>query len=112
MKLKNLIDKKHTMESVKQRLEEKKEAIATSPNTNMTLHYDADFKNVGEEGNPEFSFTISISSTGGKEFFRGVGDSEESAKLAEGVKLELRRALRKFDKHVLYILEKYKLQTR
>ena len=78
----------------------------------MTLHCDSDFKNVGEEGNPEFSFTISVSSTGGKEFFRGVGDSEESAKLAEGVKLELRRALRKFDKHVQYIINKYKLQAR
>lgn len=104
MKLKKLLEM--------QRLEEKKEAIATSPNTNMTLHYDSDFKNVGDEGRPEFSCTISVSSTGGKEYFRGVGDGEESAKLAEGVKLELRRALRKFDKHVLYIKEKYKLQTR
>lgn len=104
MKLSKLLEK--------QKLNEKKEAIATSPSTNMTLHYDSDFKNVGEEGNPEFSFTISVSSTGGKEFFRGVGDSEESAKLAEGVKLELRRALRKFDKHVQYIINKYKLQAR
>lgn len=104
MKLKKLLET--------QRLEEKKQAIATSPNTNMTLHYDANFKQVGEAGNPEFSFTISISSTGGKEFFRGVSDSEESAKLAEGVRLELRRALRKFDKHVQFIADKYKLQTR
>ena len=104
MKLSKLLEK--------QKLNEKKEAIATSPSTNMTLHCDSDFKNVGEEGNPEFSFTISVSSTGGKEFFRGVGDSEESAKLAEGVKLELRRALRKFDKHVQYIINKYKLQAR
>jgi hypothetical protein len=104
MKLSKLLEK--------QKLNEKKEAIASSPNTNMTLHYDSDFKNVGEEGNPEFSFTISISSTGGKEFFRGVGDSEESAKLAQGVKLELRRALRKFDKHVQYIISKYKVQPR
>jgi hypothetical protein len=104
MKLSKLLEK--------QKLNEKKEAIATSPSTNMTLHYDSEFKNVGEEGNPEFSFTISVSSTGGKEFFRGVGDSEESAKLAEGVKLELRRALRKFDKHVQYIINKYKLQAR
>lgn len=104
MKLKKLLEK--------QRLEEKKQAIATSSNTNMTLHYDSEFKNVGEEGNPEFSCTISISSTGGKEFFRGVGDTEESAKLAEGVKLELRRALRKFDRHVQHIVDKYKLQTR
>lgn len=104
MKLKNLLEK--------QKLEEKKEAIATSPSTNMTLHYDSMFKNVGEDGRPEFSFTVSISSTGGKEFFRGVADTEESAKLAEGVRLELRRALRKFDKHVQYVLEKYKIQAR
>lgn len=104
MKLKKLLEK--------QKLEEKKEAIATSPNTNMTLHYDSDFTNVGEQGTPEFSFTISISSTGGKQFFRGVGDSEESAKLAEGVRLELRRALRRFDKNVQIIINKYKLQSK
>lgn len=104
MKLKKLLEK--------QKLEEKKEAIATSPNTNVTMHYDSDFKNVGEEGKPEFSFTISVSSTGGKEFFRSISDSEESAKLAEGVKLELRRALRKFDSRIAYILEKYNLQAR
>jgi len=104
MKLKKLMPK--------QRLEEKKEAIATSPNTNMTLHYDSDFKAVGENGTPEFSFTISISSTGGKEFFRGISDKEEGAKLAEGAKLELRRALRKFDRNIQYVLDKYKLQSR
>lgn len=104
MKLSKLLEK--------QKLNEKKEAIASSPNTNMTLHYDSDFQSVGEEGNPEFIFTISISSTGGKEFFRGVADSEESAKLAQGVKLELRRALRKFDKHVQYIIDKYKVKPR
>jgi hypothetical protein len=104
MKLKKLLEK--------QQLEEKKQAIATSPTTNITLHYDSGFSNVGEDGNPEFTFTISMSSTGGKEYFRGVADSEESAKLAEGVRLELRRALRKFDKNVQFIVEKYKLQTR
>ena len=104
MKLKNLIHRGM--------LEEKKEAIATSPNTNMTLHYDANFKEVGEEGRPEFIFTISVSSTGGKEFFRAVNDKEESSKLQEGAKLELRRALRKFDKHIQYIVDKYNLQQR
>jgi hypothetical protein len=104
MKLKKLLEN--------QKLEEKKQAIATSPNTNMTMHYDSNFANVGEEGKPEFSFTISISSTGGKEFFRGVADSEESAKIAEGVRLELRRALRKFDKHIGLILQKYNVQAR
>ena len=104
MKLKKLMPK--------QKLEEKKEAIATSPNNNMTLHYDSDYKAVGENGTPEFSFTISISSTGGKEFFRGISDKEEGAKLAEGAKLELRRALRKFDKRVQMIVDEYHLQTR
>jgi hypothetical protein len=112
MKLKNLLDKKSVTESQKQKLEEKKEAIATSQNTNMTLHYDSDYKAVGEEGTPEFSFTISVSSTGGKEYFRGISDKEEGAKLAEGAKLELRRALRRFDKNIQYILDKYKLQAR
>lgn len=105
MKLKNLIKEQ-------QRLDEKKEAIATSSNTNVTLHYDSSFSSVGEDGSPEFSFTLSISSTGGKEFFRGVADSAESAKLAEGIKLELRRAMRRFDKNVQLIIEKYKLQAR
>ena len=104
MKLRSLISK--------QRLEEKKEAISTSANTNMTIHYDSDFKQVGEGGSPEFSFTISVSSTGGKEFFRNVSDKEENAKLVEGTRLELRRAMRKFDKHVQYIIDKYKLQAR
>jgi len=93
-------------------LMEKKEAIATSPHTNVTLHFDEDFKQVGESGGPESTFTISVSSTGGKEFFRSAGDSEESAKLAQGVRLELRRALRRFDKHIALILQKYKYQSR
>lgn len=101
MKLKSLIN-----------INEKKESIATSPTTNITLHYDKGFKNVGEEGTPELSFTISMSSTGGKEFFRGVGDSEEAEKISEAIKLELRRALRKFDKRVQMIVDEYHLQTR
>ncbi len=104
MKLSNLLDKR--------KLNEKKEAIATSPNTNMTLHYDTDFKQVGEEGSPEATFTISISSTGGKEFFRGVADKEEAAKLGEAIKMELRRSLRKFDKRIELLLQKYNYKTR
>lgn len=98
--------------TVKQNLLEKKEAIALSPNTNMTLHYDSDFKQVGESGSPEATFTISVSSVGGKEFFRGVSDQEEGGKLTEAAKSELRRAMRKFDKYVELILEKYKFQSR
>jgi hypothetical protein len=91
---------------------EKKEAIATSPNTNMTLHYDPQFTEVGEDGKPEFSFTITMSSVGGKEFYRTVADKEEEKKLAEAMKLELRRALRKFDKQIEAVLEKYNTQVR
>jgi hypothetical protein len=104
MKLSKLLEK--------QKLEEKKEAIATSPHTNITLHYDTDFKQVGEDGSPESSFTISMSSTGGKEFFRSSSDKDEAEKISEAVKLELRRTLRRFDKRVLYILQKYKFKTR
>lgn len=104
MKLSKLLEK--------QKLEEKKEAIATSPHTNITLHYDTDFKQVGEEGSPEASFTVSMSSTGGKEFYRRSSDKDEAEKITEAVKLELRRALRKFDKRVLYILQKYKFNAR
>lgn len=91
---------------------EKKEAIATSPNTNMTLHYDPQFTEVGEDGKPEFSFTITMSSVGGKEFYRIVADKEEQKKLAEAIKLEMRRALRKFDKRVEGILEQYNVKAR
>jgi hypothetical protein len=91
---------------------EKKEAIATSPNTNMTLHYDPQFTEVGEGGKPEFSFTITMSSVGGKEFYRTVANKEEEKKLAEAMKLELRRALRKFDKQIEAVLEKYNAQAR
>jgi hypothetical protein len=100
MKLKTLIN-----------LREKKEAIATSSTTNITLHFDSGFKEVGEQGTPEGSFVISVSSTGGKEYFRQVGDSEEAAKINEAIKLELRRAMRKFDKHVQYLVDKYNLNT-
>ena len=98
--------------AVKQQLLEKKEAIATSEHTNMTLHYDSDFQEVGEGGGSEFTFTISISSTGGKDYFRAVSDKEESDKLSEAARLELRRAVRKFDKYVELIVQKYKLQAR
>jgi hypothetical protein len=97
---------------LKKLLSEKKEAIATSPSTNMTLHYDPQFTEVGEDGKPEFSFDITMSSVGGKEFYRTVADKEEEQKLAEAMKLELRRALRKFDKRVEAVLEKYNVKAR
>ena len=97
---------------LKKLLNEKKEAIATSPNTNMTLHYDPQFTEVGEDGKPEFSFTVTMSSVGGKEFYRTVADKDEEKKLAEAMKLELRRALRKFDKRVEAVLEKFNAKAR
>jgi hypothetical protein len=93
-------------------LNEKKEAIATSSSTNITLHYDPQFSEIGEDGKPEFHFTISMSSTGEKEFYRIVGSKEEEAKIAEAVKLELRRALRRFDGRVADVLKKYNIQPR
>jgi len=97
---------------LKKLLSEKKEAIATSPNTNMTLHYDPQFSEVGEDGKPEFSFSITMSSVGGKDFYRTVANKDEEKKLAEAMKLELRRALRKFDKRIEAVLEKYNAQAR
>lgn len=94
------------------RLLEKKEAIASSQATNITLHYDAQFTEVGEDGKPEFGFTISMSSIGGKDFYRTVASKEEQIKMAEAVRLELRRALRKFDSQVTSVLEKYNIQPR
>jgi len=98
--------------TVKQTLLEKKEAIATSVNTNMTMHYNSDFQEVAADGGSEFIFTLSISSTGGKEYYRAVADQDESDKLSEAARLELRRAVRKFDKYVELIVQKYKLQAR
>jgi|TARA_R110000744_G_C19339508_1_gene559309 hypothetical protein len=91
---------------------EKKEAIATSPNTNMTLHYDPQFTEVGEDGKPEFSFSITMSSVGGKDFYRTVANKDEEKKLAEAMKLELRRALRKFDQRIEAVLEKFNTKAR
>lgn len=101
MKLKNLIT-----------LNEKKEAIATAGTINVTLHLDEGFKQVGDGGSPETNLTVSVSSTGGKDFYRPVSDKEESLKINEAVRIELRRALRRFDKHVQYIVDKYKLQSK
>jgi len=101
------------MKSTKlKQLTEKKEAIASSAATNITLHYDAQFTEIGENGKPEFSFTISVSSVGGKEYFRTIASKEEQKKLAEAVRLELRRALRKFDARVTDVLQKYSIEQR
>ncbi len=100
------------MTATKAPLREKKQAIASSPHTNITLHFDSDFKQVGESGQPEASITISISTIGEKQFFRPVSDKEDSEKLAKLVQLELRKAMRNFDKRVELLVAKRKLQTR
>lgn len=92
-------------------IKEKKEALATSTNTNITLHCDTEYKAVGDDGTPQLYITVSMSSTGGKELSKQVGDRDEAQKFEEGVKLELRRALRKFDKRIEFIIQKYKLQA-
>ena len=53
-----------------------------------------------------------MSSVGGKEYFRTVASKEEESKLAEAVRLELRRALRKFDAQVTDVLQKYNVKPR
>jgi hypothetical protein len=103
MKLRNLIHERL--------IKEKKEALATSTNTNITIHCDTEYKAVGDDGTPHLSFTVSMSSTGGKELTRQIADKDEAEKFEQAVKLELRRALRKFDKRVEYIIQKYKLQA-
>ena len=49
---------------------------------------------------------------GGKDFYRTVADKDEEKKLAEAMKLELRRALRKFDKRIEAVLEKFNAKAR
>jgi len=92
-------------------IREKKEALATSPNTNITIHCDTEFKAVGDDGTPQLHLTVSMSSTGGKQLSRQIADKEEAEKFEQAIKLELRRSLRKFDKRVEYIINKYKLQA-
>ena len=89
---------------------EKKEAIATTENTNMTLHCNSNYTEVSEDGSPQVTISLSISSTGGKDFARSVADGTEADNLEEGIRSDLRRAIRKFDKHVELILQKYKLK--
>lgn len=110
MKLKNLL-KKEVLHK-EQRLDEKKEVIGSSPLLNLTFHLDHKFSNVGENGKPELSFTISVSSTGGKEYFKNVADQSEKEKFELAVRREINKAAKRLNKNIQYIIDKYNLQPR
>jgi len=110
MKLKNLLRKE--ILNQEGMLDEKKEVIGSSPALNLSFHLDHKFSNVGETGNPELSFTISISSTGGKEYYKVVSDQAEKEKFELAVRKEIRRAARRLNKNMELIVDKYKLKPR
>ena len=111
MKLKNLLQKE-VLKETEIPLAEKKEAIGESPLLNLTFHLDHKFSNVGETGKPELSFTISVSSTGGKEYYRLVSDQAEKEKFELAVRKELHKAAKRLNKNMEYIVEKYQLKPR
>jgi hypothetical protein len=110
MKLKSLLQKE--ILNNEQQLREKKEVIGNSPAINLTFHLDHKFSNVGENGKPELSFTISVSSTGGKEYYKNVSDQQEKEKFELAVRKEINRAAKRLNKNIEYIINKYKLQPR
>lgn len=110
MKLKNLLKKEILQKE--QMLDEKKEVIGSSPAINLSFHLDHKFSNVGENGKPELSFTISVSSTGGKEYFKNVSDQAEKEKFELAVRKEINKAAKRLNKNIEYIIEKYHLQPR
>lgn len=111
MKLKNILPKQVIKEEGLP-LAEKKEAIGESPLLNLTFHLDHKFSNVGETGKPELSFTISVSSTGGKEYYRVISDQAEKEKFELAVRKELYKAAKRLNKNIEYIVEKYQLKPR
>lgn len=110
MKLKNLLKKEILQKE--QMLDEKKEVIGSSPAINLSFHLDHKFSNVGENGKPELSFTVSVSSTGGKEYFKNVSDQAEKEKFELAVRKEINKAAKRLNKNIEYIIEKYHLQPR
>lgn len=110
MKLKNLLKKEILQKE--QMLDEKKEVIGSSPTLNLSFHLDHKFSNVGENGKPELSFTVSVSSTGGKEYFKNVSDQAEKEKFELAVRKEINKAAKRLNKNIEYIIEKYHLQPR
>lgn len=111
MKLKNLL-KKEVLQQSEQMLGEKKEVIGASPTLNLSFHLDHKFSSVGETGKPELSFTISVSSTGGKEYYKIVGDREEKEKFELAVRKEINKAAARLNKNIEFIIEKYGLTPR
>lgn len=109
MKLKDLLKKNVLSE---QMLDEVKEVIGQAPSLNLSFHLDHKFSNVGENGKPELSFTISVSSTGGKEYYKNVSDQAEKEKFEIAVRKEINRAAKRLNKNIEYIIEKYQLQPR
>lgn len=110
MKLKSLLKKEILNQETQ--LDEKKEVIGDSPALNLSFHLDHKFSNVGESGRPELSFTISVSSTGGKEYIKNVSDKAEKEKFELAVRKEINRAAKRLNKNIEYIINKYKLQAR
>ncbi len=111
MKLKSILQKE-ILKETEVPLTEKKEAIGESPLLNLTLHLDHKFSNVGETGKPELSFTISVSSTGGKEYYKVVTDQAEKEKFELAVRKELNKAAKRLNNNMQYIIEKYQLKPR
>lgn len=110
MKLKSLLKKEILNQEAQ--LDEKKEVIGNSPTLNLTFHLDHKFSNVGESGRPELSFTISVSSTGGKEYIKHVSDKAEKEKFELAVRKEINKAAKRLNKNIEFIINKYKLQPR
>lgn len=111
MKLKSILQKQILKED-ELPLAEKKEVIGSSPLLNITFHLDHKFSNVGETGKPELTFTISVSSTGGKEYYKIVSDQAEKEKFELAVRRELNKAAKRLNKNMEYIVDKYQLKPR
>jgi len=111
MKLKKIFEEE-ILKEMEVPLDEKKEAIGESPLLNLTFHLDHKFSNVGDTGKPELSFTISVSSTGGKEYYKIVTDQAEKEKFELAVRKELYKAAKRLNKNMEYIVDKYQLKPR
>lgn len=111
MKLKSLLTK-NMLKETELPLNEKKEVIGESPSLNLSFHLDHKFSNVGDTGKPELSFTISVSSTGGKEYYKVVSDQAEKEKFELAVRKEIHRAAKRLNKNIEYIINKYQLKPR
>jgi len=109
MKLKNLLRKEML---TPQQLAEKKEVIGQSPALNLSFHLDHKFSNVGDSGKPELSFTISISSTGGKEYYKIISDQQEKEKFEIAISKEINLAARRLNRNIKQVIQKYGLKPR